>query len=122
MARSSITRNLVLAAFAAALAASAAHPGPVRSDPSGITFWDVPRRGANCQNRRVTPEYWRAARQARIEFIRLIPDEWPTRRRDFLIGDAGAFDSLDRADLAVLRRTLDEAQAAGVRVVLTMFS
>lgn len=124
MARSSIIRNLVLTVSVAALAgaSASAHPTPARTDPNAIAYWDVPRRGANCQNRRVSPEYWRAARQARIEFIRLVPDEWPTRRRDFLIGDADAFDSLDRPDLATLLRTLDEAHAAGVRVVLTNFS
>jgi len=111
---------LVLTASLAALAA--APSTPARFDPHAIDYWSVPRRGANCQNRRVTPEYWRAARQARIEFIRLIPDEWPTRSRDFLIGNADAFDSLDRRDLGTLRRTLDEAHAAGVSVVLTCFS
>jgi hypothetical protein len=120
MARPPITQILVLTASLAALAA--APSAMARSDPGAIEFWSVPRRGANCQSRRVTPEYWRAARRAHIEFIRLIPDEWPTRRRDFLIGDAGAFDSLDRQDLATVRRALDDAHAAGVRVVLTCFS
>jgi endoglucanase len=104
----------------AALAAGSSAGDP--PDPGAIGFWNVARRGANCQNRRVTPEYWQAARQARIEFVRLIPDEWPTRRRDFLIGDASAFDSLDHEDLAALRRVLDDAHAAGVHVVLTCFS
>ena len=101
---------------------AAAPSAPARSDPGTIAYWDVARRGANSQNRSVTPEYWRAAREARIEFIRLVPDEWATQRRDFLIGDADAFDSLDRRDLGTLRRTLDEAHGAGVSVVLTFFS
>ena len=120
MARPLITLVLFLATSLTAFAAAPAATAP--SDPATIEFWSVPRRGANCQNRRVTPEYWRAARQAHIEFIRLIPDEWSTRRRDFLIGDASAFDSLDSQDLAILRRALDDAHAAGVRVVLTCFS
>jgi hypothetical protein len=120
MARPLIAQMLVLTATLAALAAAPC--ATAQSDPGAIEFWSIPRHGANCQNRRLTPEYWRAARRAHIEFIRLIPDEWPTRRRDFLIGDAGAFDSLDSQDLATVRRALDDAQAAGVRVVLTCFS
>src|SRR5215203_2355997 len=89
---------------------------------SALAFWCVQRRGANCQNVRVAPEYWRAARAAGIDFIRLIPDGWPSTSRDFLIGIADAFDTLNVADLAVLRRVLDDADSSGVRVVLTMFS
>ena len=89
---------------------------------SALAFWSVQRRGANCQNERVTAEYWRAARAARLDFIRLVPDGWPSKDRDFLIGNADAFDTLNVADLAVLRSVLDDADAESVRVVLTMFS
>src|SRR5436309_2849176 len=57
-----------------------------------------------------------------LELVRLVPDGWRTRRRDFLIGDADRFTAIDTTDLARLRAVLDDAQAAGVRVVLTMFS
>jgi endoglucanase len=87
-----------------------------------IRFWDEPRRGANCQNRRVGPEYWRAAAEAGLDFVRLLPDAWPTRNRDFLMGSADRFTSLDEADLATLRRVLDDAQAVGVKVVLAPIS
>ena len=99
-------------------------PLPVAGDDadSAIAFWSVQRRGANCQNERVTPEYWRAARAARLDFIRLVPDGWPSKDRDFLIGNTDAFDTLNVADLAVLRSVLDDAHAQNVRVVLTMFS
>src|SRR5687768_9459893 len=99
-------------------------PLPVAGDDadSTLAFWSVQRRGGNCQNDRVTAEYWRAARAARLDFIRLIPDTWPSKDRDFLIGNADAFDTLNVADLAVLRGVLDDAHAQGVRVVLTMFS
>jgi endoglucanase len=99
-------------------------PWPVAGDEadSAPAFWSVQRRGANCQNERVTPEYWRAVRAARLDFVRLIPDGWPSEDRDFLIGNADAFDTLNVADLEVLRRVLDDAHAQGVRVVLTMFS
>src|SRR5262245_11788657 len=85
---------LPASAVLSASAAAAGLPPAARSGDPALTFWNVPRRGANCQNRRVTPEYWRAAHDAGIEFIRLVPDGWPTRRRDFLIGDADLFTAL----------------------------
>jgi hypothetical protein len=87
-----------------------------------LRFWDEPRRGANCQNRRVAPDYWTAAAAAGIEFVRLLPDAWPTRNRDFLMGSADRFVALDEPDLALLVRALDDAHAAGVRVVLAPLS
>ena len=86
------------------------------------SFFDTQRKGANCQNTRVTPEYWQAAAEAGIEFIRLVPDGWEADERDFLIGDADNFIRINRADLAVLERVLDDAHDAGVGVVLAMFS
>jgi hypothetical protein len=97
-------------------------PHAVRADNAKLEFWDRQRRGANCQNLRVTPQYWQAARAAGIEYIRLVPDGWRPTRRDFLIGDADDFATLDSTDVATLRGVLDDASAAGVPVVLTMFS
>ena len=90
--------------------------------PDRAAFWDRQRRGANCQNRRVGPEYWKAAAETGLEFVRLLPDAWPTRNRDFLMGSADGFTALEERDLAVLMRSLDEAEAAGVKVVLAPIS
>jgi len=87
-----------------------------------VAWWSSPRRGANVQNQTVEPELWQAAGQAGIEWVRLVPDSWASEHRDFLIGDADAFEALVPEDLATLRRVLDDADAAGVRVVLAMFS
>lgn len=87
-----------------------------------LAFWDTPRRGANCFNREVNAEYFRSAKEAGIEFLRLAPDKWPSRQKDFLIGNADGYKTLDPDDLRRLRRVLDDAQAAGVRIVLTMLS
>ena len=101
----------VLVALAVLLAAPAAGGEALR-------FWAQQRKGANCQNRRVPREYWQAAAAAGLEFVRLLPDGMPSRSRDFLIGSADRFTALDEADLRTLVTTLDEAQAAGVKVVL----
>ena len=94
---------------------------PARGEET-LRFWDRQRAGANCQNRRVGPEYWKAAAAAGLEFVRLLPDAWPTRNRDFLMGSADRFTALDEPDLATLVRVLDDAHAAGVRVVLAPIS
>ena len=87
-----------------------------------LAFWDQKRRGANCQNRRVPREYWQAAAAAGLEFVRLLPDGMPSKSRDFLIGDADRYTALDEADLKTLVGALDDAQAAGVKVVLAPIS
>ncbi len=110
---------LLLAALVTLLAAPASAGEEV--DP-GIGWWMQARKGANCQNETVEPEYWQAAAGAGIEFVRLAPDAWPSEDRDFLIGDADAFETLVPEDLQTLRRALDDAHAAGVAVVLTCFS
>jgi hypothetical protein len=107
-----------VATVAAALAIAAA-PLPAAD---ALAFWDTPRRGANCQRRSVDAPYWRAARAAGLEFVRLLPDAWPARQRDFLIGDASAFTAIEPSDLSSLVRALDDADRAGVKVVLGMLS
>lgn len=87
-----------------------------------LRFWDQKRKGANCQNRRVPREYWQAAAAAGLEFVRLLPDGMPSRSRDFLLGSADRFTALDEADLKTLVTALDDAQAAGVKVVLAPIS
>jgi hypothetical protein len=111
-----LTRRLSAGLLAVSLLAPAARA----EDPA--RFWDRQRRGANCQNRRVDAGYWNAAAAAGLDFVRLLPDAWPSRSRDFLMASADGFTALDEADLATLRRALDEAGAAGVRVVLAPLS
>jgi hypothetical protein len=85
-------------------------------------YWSRPRRGANFFNRVETAERLRAAAGFGIEFARIAPDKWTGAGRDFLLGDADDFRGVPPADLALLRRTLDDAHAAGIEVVLTMLS
>ena len=87
-----------------------------------LDFWNRQRKGANCQNRTVEPDYWQAAVEAGIEFIRLLPDAWASEGRDFLVGDADDFKQLNSRDLAVLKEALDDAERAGIKVVMTMMS
>jgi hypothetical protein len=84
-----------------------------------ITFWDVPRRGANCFNE-APPDaaYFQALRAYGATWVRLSFSKWRSARgRDFL-ADLDEYQSLVREDLDTLRAVLDRAHAAGLRVVL----
>jgi aryl-phospho-beta-D-glucosidase BglC (GH1 family) len=94
--------------------------------PAAVTdkmaYWSVQRRGANYGGTRLRPDVFEAAAGKGIEFLRLHPDEMRPAERDFLIGNADAFTSINEADLTQLRSVLDEAEKHGVKIVLTMFS
>ena len=82
-------------------------------------FWQEPRRGGNSFNGAPPDEaYFRALAATGAEWVRLTFSKWPSARRDFLLGDADRYTGLVPEDLAVLRRTLDAAHAAGLKVVL----
>jgi endoglucanase len=94
---------------------------------SKIGFWDVPRHGANFFNNVELKERFVAARAVGVEFVRLAPNKWlngrpESRRGDFLLGPPETFSRLDTNDVALLRRVLDDAHAANLKVVLTMLS
>jgi hypothetical protein len=112
-----IVGALVLTAFISSAASGGDYMGKRE-------FWSVQRHGTNCFNEKVTQDWWDAARHAGIEFVRLAPNKWLTSHRDFLLGNADHFepDSLVEKDLAQLDAVLDDAQDAGVPVVLTMLS
>ena len=87
-----------------------------------LAYWDVPRKGANLFDGRETAERLQAAAREGISFVRMAPNKWPTAARDFLLGDADDYLGLVPADLERLRATLGEADAAGLKVVLTTLS
>lgn len=88
-----------------------------------IDFWDAPRHGGNSFNR-VPPNeaYFQALRDYGASWVRLSYDKWPTSRRDFLMGSADGYQGLVREDLDVLLQTLDAADRAGLKVVITPLS
>lgn len=85
-------------------------------------YWDTPRAGTNFFNEAETADRFRAAAAAGIHMVRLVPDKWRGAGRDFLLGNADEYRGIPPADLARLRAVLDDAQAAGVKVVLGMLS
>jgi aryl-phospho-beta-D-glucosidase BglC (GH1 family) len=96
--------------------------GSAAARESKIRYWDAQRKGANNFNEAPSREWWFEAKAAGIALVRLAPNKWKSARRDFLVGDADDYAGLVEADFAALKRSLDDAQEAGVKVVLTMLT
>lgn len=89
-----------------------------------ITFWDTPQRGGNSFNEAPPGKaYFQALRDTGATWVRLTPDKWRSAGgRDFLMGNADHYQGLVSADVATLRRALDDANAVGLKVVLVPLS
>ncbi|MDH0301160.1 MULTISPECIES: cellulase family glycosylhydrolase [unclassified Pseudomonas] len=88
-----------------------------------IDFWNTPRHGGNSFNR-LPPDqaYFDALRGYGASWVRLSYDKWHPAERDFLLGNADAYQGLVNADLKQLVDVLDRAHAAGLKVVITPLS
>jgi hypothetical protein len=87
-----------------------------------IDFWNTPQHGANSFNESPpNAEYFRAFRAYGGTWMRLSFSKWKTagKRRDFLFDSLDDYHGLVAADLATLRRVLDDAHAAGIGIVVT---
>ena len=109
-----LRRSLLCLALATAAPAFAAD----------ITFWDTPQRGGNSFNENPPDRaYFQALRDTGATWVRLTPDKWKgAGGSDFLMGDADHYQGLVPADVATLRRALDDADASGLKVVLVPLS
>ncbi|MBP1861099.1 glycoside hydrolase family 5 protein [Rhizobium herbae] len=88
-----------------------------------IHFWDKPQHGGNSFNR-LPPDqaYFDALKGYGASWVRLSYDKWKPAKRDFLIGDADKYEGIPAQDLATLKATLDRADKAGLKVVITPLS
>lgn len=88
-----------------------------------IQFWDKPQHGGNSFNR-LPPDqaYFDALKGYGATWVRLSYDKWKPAKRDFLIGDADKYEGIPAKDLATLKATLDRADKAGLKVVITPLS
>ncbi|WP_027183210.1 glycoside hydrolase family 5 protein [Desulfovibrio inopinatus] len=87
-----------------------------------ISFWGHQRKGANGCIEQNSAEWFKAASDAGIEFVRLCPVKLKPHGRDFLLGDADNFTDIPKEDFSRLKNVLDTAARYNVRIVLTMFS
>lgn len=88
-----------------------------------IDFWNTPRHGGNSFNR-LPPDqsYFQALSGYGATWVRLSYDKWKPEGRDFLLGDADDYNGLSQQDLARLKSVLDNAHAAGLKVVIAPLS
>ncbi len=88
-----------------------------------VHFWDQPQHGGNSFNR-LPPDqaYFDALKAYGATWVRLSYDKWKPQKRDFLIGDADRYEGIPAQDLATLKATLDRAEKAGLKVVITPLS
>ncbi|KQU85833.1 glycosyl hydrolase [Ensifer sp. Root1252] len=88
-----------------------------------IGFWDKPQHGGNSFNRLPPDEaYFKALSGYGATWVRLSYDKWKPAKRDYLIGDADKYEGIPAADLKMLKETLDRADKAGLKVVITPLS
>ncbi len=86
-----------------------------------MNFWNSPKKGANYLPSNYNSEYFKAAADAGIQYIRLGPNLLPADDKDFLIGDLDNYQAINKTDLEVLLDILDDAEKSGIAVILTMF-
>ncbi|MGI8784345.1 MAG: glycoside hydrolase family 5 protein [Acidobacteriota bacterium] len=94
----------------------------VLANDEKIKFWDEQRKGANWFNDVPTRDWLEAAKEAGIDVVRLAPSTWKSEQKDFLIGNADHFDGLVEQDFIQLKEVLDQADAIGLKIVVTTLS
>ena len=92
-----------------------------------IDFWDIQRKGANFFPNNPRSERFQDAAKAGILLGRLAPNKWLNGRTevhpgDFLLGPKNAYTGIVEEDLKYLIQVLDDANRAGIKIVLTMLS
>lgn len=117
-----MTRTLPLLALALACTPRPSMHAETVNEPEPVPYWSEARAGANSFSLVPSATRFGAAADLGLEFIRLSPSKWHGAGRDFLIGDADDFVGIPPADLEQLITALDDAHAAGLKVVLTMLS
>ncbi len=87
-----------------------------------LAFWNEQRKGANGDGGKNPEDWFQAAGELGLQFIRLSPVTWRSGDRDFLLGSADDFTGIEPADFKKLVQVLDIAQKHDEKIVLTMFS
>ncbi|WP_422375928.1 glycoside hydrolase family 5 protein [Roseibium sp.] len=88
-----------------------------------IGFWDTQQKGGNSFNE-LTPDaaYFDALAETGATWVRLTFSKWKGEGRDFLLGNADNYQGLPQEDVVKLRKALDAAHAAGLKVVIVPLS
>jgi endoglucanase len=108
-------------AMALILASLVVVPGAVRAGEKW-EFWSEQKKGANGFNAKFTEEWFEAAADLGLEFVRLVPDWWKPADKYFLIGDDDNYKGINETDYAELKRVLGWAAKHRIKIVLSMAS
>lgn len=87
-----------------------------------MDFWSVQRKGANGALHKFRSEWFQAASNLGLEYIRFAPDNLPAAAKDFLIGNADNFTAINETDFILLQEILDTAHDHNLKIVLVMYS
>ncbi|WP_370408817.1 glycoside hydrolase family 5 protein [Tenacibaculum dicentrarchi] len=87
-----------------------------------ISYWNKQKKGANYFNKIPTKEWFNAAKQANIKFVRLTYEKWKGEQRDFLLGSAYDYKGIIESDFQKLKYYLDYANEQNIKIVLTPLS
>ena len=89
---------------------------------SNSNFWDIQRKGANTLDVKINEETIIDAKKYNIQYLRISVDKFPTKKRDFLIGNCDNYTGLVEEDLMYLKNILNNMKKHNMPVVLTMLS
>lgn len=87
-----------------------------------ITFWQKQRKGANIFNVAIDKSLIEKAKEYNINFIRLAPDKFRTKNRDFLMVNADDYQAIDKEDLIKLKDIISQFSTQNIPVVITFLS
>lgn len=88
-----------------------------------IHFWNMPQHGGNVFNRMpANKNLYQDLKNYNATWVRLAYDKWPSKQKDFLIGDADNYQGLVKSDLDLLISEINKAGKVGLKVVLTPLS
>ncbi len=86
-----------------------------------MEYWKTQKKGANGSFSKFSEEWFREAKEANLDYIRLNTRELQTNDKHFLIGSSKDFTKLNEIDLKYLIKILDTADKYDLKIVLTMF-
>lgn len=95
---------------------------PALAAEQKISYWDTPRKGANCFNAGPSEEWFAAAQQLGLEWVRLTFGKWQSKERDFLFGNLDDYQGLVVEDLHYLKKVLAWAEKYHIKLVITPLS
>lgn len=87
-----------------------------------IAYWNQQKKGTNYFNHTPSKEWFDAANEANIKFVRLVYDKWDGEKEYFLLGNADNYEGIVEKDFQKLKYFLDYANSLDIKIVITPIS